>query len=118
MENAVIKYYESIDKGHVETALSMFSKNAVYERCNKRFIGKKRIKRFYSSERRILGRHHLELLTKKHNIMVVKGIFRGKDYRRKPIIIKFMDVFYFEKRCLVKRRETFVSRGLADIQNN
>ena len=115
MEELVCKYYRSVDKGNFKEALSIFSNDAIYTRCEKMFRGKKRITRFYEHDRQVTGKHRVKYLARSRRILVIKGLFKGQNSKGKVLDVKFVDIFHFNQRKLVKLRETFIAAEFEKI---
>lgn len=107
--SAVVRqYYENIDRQDIQTALSCFRPDAVYHRPGyDAMLGLNAICAFYQEYRVIsTGRHELESLIEKGEMVAVQGRFHGTLLSGETSSVRFADFWRFSD-FLVVERDTY-----------
>jgi steroid Delta-isomerase len=102
------RYYEQIDAGDTEAALSCFAPAAVYRRPGYQpLAGLSSIEEYYRDVRVIgSGRHVVESLLVTDDEVAVKGRFDGVSRDGSPLAVRFADFWRFVD-LLVIERDTY-----------
>ena len=107
----VESYYRSIDAADIDAVVALFAEDAVYERAETVYAGRPRIADFFRHERRISGRHEIELILSLDDRVVSLGRFEGQGERGDAKSIAFAEIWEFDAAGLVRRRRTFLAAG-------
>jgi len=103
-------YYKKIDARDIDWVVNMFADQAVYERAEASYAGKKAIADFYTNGRKIQGKHTIEPVIAEGERVVAYGEFNGVGAQNQPLHIGFCDVWTF-KDALVVKRQTYLAMG-------
>jgi ketosteroid isomerase-like protein len=110
IKETVEEYYKRVDSGDVEWVIEIFAEDACYQRAEAEYAGKKAISRFYREGRKITGNHTIEEPLVIKDVVVVRGIFKGKGAHGEPKEVRFCDFWEF-KDSLVRLRQTYLAIG-------
>lgn len=105
------KYYACIDRNELESVISLFSDDAVYQRADSRYDGKKAIDHFFRHVRGIRGRHVVDDLWSFEDGVICTGEFDGCGEAGDARKVRFADFWFFNGEELVVRRETYLALG-------
>ena len=101
------QYYSLVDAGETGELLKLFSDNATYIRAGKNLSGKSELEKFYTSERKLIGKHTIHSIKDLGGYVVVEGEFNGTNSNQDVIAIPFADIFEI-KNNLIEKRQTYL----------
>lgn len=107
----VRSYYEYIDEGAVDTLVSLFAPEVVYDRPgHPRIEGRRALERFYRHVRPLSnGSHELHSVIDGDDEVATRGRFRGEQ-EGTTVSIGFADFFQFDDENQVRYRYTYTDR--------
>lgn len=107
--DAVLSYYERIDSGDVDAALSCFDRRAVYYRPGYGPLkGIRTISSYYRDVRVIgTGRHVIHDAVSDGAVVAVRGSFTGLSRTGDRLSVEFSDFWEFDHERVVVRRTFF-----------
>lgn len=116
--STVEEYYNRIDQSDIAWVISRFSPDAVYERAEVSYRGLGEISRFFCEERLIRGVHRIDRLvtSREDDLVVATGRFTGTGPQGDPKDVGFADVWHFDTKGLVRKRQTFLALGNAYVR--
>lgn len=112
---AISNYYARIDANDIGAAMEYFRDDAVYERADRVYDSKPRIKNFFT-ERLIRGAHAIEELWEVPGGVVAVGVFEGIGEKGDSRHVGFTDIWTFDGADRVMRRPTFLATGDAIVE--
>lgn len=110
-------YYRRIDDQDIAAVLSLFRPDAIYQRAGTRLAGEAELRRFFTQERRIRGRHDIAQLWAVGEVVIATGRFRGESGSGELRELAFADLWFFASDGLVAERQTFLAHGYSLIQD-
>lgn len=110
---AVRDYYPHIDRLDVDWVLALFEDDAVYERADAVYTGRREIDRFFRQERRIRGIHHVDdvIASADGDTVIAFGRFAGTGAAGDARDVGFADVWQFTPAGRVRHRRTLLALG-------
>jgi ketosteroid isomerase-like protein len=108
LRSILLAYYSLIDSGAIDEALSLFSEDATYMRCESLYSGIAEIEHFYRNERKIRGSHELKNLWVIERTGIVEGIFSGRGIEGQSKHVGFADIFIFNQSGKISNRHTYL----------
>ena len=105
------EYYSRIDKNDVDWVMQLFADDATYVRADSRYEGKQRIEYFFREDRKIRGIHRMDHSWAVNDEVIARGEFTGVGESGDARRIRFVDLWFFNARGLVKLRETYLALG-------
>jgi ketosteroid isomerase-like protein len=111
----VADYYPAIDRSDVEHILRLFAEDAVYERAGVEYRHLPSIRKFFSEDRNIRGKHVINGLwsDEASRTVFVTGRFEGQGAAGDARSFGFADVWHFNVASMVTKRESFLALGHA-----
>lgn len=102
-------YYGRVDANDVEGTVSLFARDAIYERPGYgSLLGHRALRDFYASRRSIAsGRHELTWVVSDANRVAVMGRFEGTLRTGEDVAIGFADFFEIEGGVIAQRHTLF-----------
>lgn len=111
----ITAFYDAVDRNDAEAAVSIFSRDAQYERGTRTFAGINAIRDFYANGRvkTILGgTHSFESIDERGNVVTVIGTFVGTYADNSTGSVQFIDRFEFDGDTVHRRRTDFPGREI------
>jgi ketosteroid isomerase-like protein len=108
-ESLVREYYETVDRGDVNSLLRLFAPEALYRRPGYPDLrGRSDLERFYREQRVIRsGRHVIERLLADGLNVAVHGRFQGSLRNGSDVDLRFADFFELSSAGMITHRDTF-----------
>jgi ketosteroid isomerase-like protein len=103
-------YYQKIDEKDIDTVLNLFKDDALYERAETNFKGKKSLRQFYHHDRKLTGTHTLNHIYAQDDTVMVYGNFTGTNGKNQNITIDFADFFRIKSQKITFRK-TYLAKG-------
>lgn len=117
-ESVIREYYVNIDQSNVDWVVPLFQEDAVYERADAVYRGRREIEHFFRRERQIQGVHKVEdvIASASGDTVIAFGRFTGTGATGDARDVGFADVWEFALDGRVRRRRTLLALGSAYVR--
>ncbi|MES2495287.1 MAG: nuclear transport factor 2 family protein [Pseudomonadota bacterium] len=118
IRETVMNYYPHIDRADTAWVLSLFSEDAVYMRADVTYSGLSAIRTFFCHDRQIRGVHLINELWADDKTLTVfaTGVFEGVGAAGDARAVRFADIWQFNKKRQVRKRQTYLGLGHAYVE--
>ncbi len=118
LRDIIAGYYPAIDRSEVEQILKLFADDAIYQRADAEYRDLPAIRKFFSEDRQIRGRHVVDGLwvDEASRTVFVTGRFEGQGAAGDARAVGFADIWHFGAAGLVSKRQTFLALGHAYVE--
>ncbi len=98
-----------VDESVLDQLLDLFAEDAVYQRCEREFKGRKELEDLYRNQRTMMGRHKIKNMVIEGRQIGIEGTFFKKNGSEEGL--KFADFFVYNAEGLIQRRGTYLGEG-------
>lgn len=118
LRDIIAGYYPAIDRSDVEQILRLFAEDAVYQRADVEYRHLPAIRKFFSEDRQIRGRHVIDgfWADEASRTVFVTGRFEGQGAAGDARSVGFADIWHFSDAELVSKRQTFLALGHSYVE--